>query len=112
VAILPYAIVEGACPNCGGFIDTEHLIEGLPCSLCLNGLNLKNQKLSEKTIYNYLLSRRKLYGYKKIVELQKELYEFERFFKKISNKPPWSAQKTWAKRLLKGESFAIIVQQV
>ena len=105
---MPYAIVEGACPNCGGFIDTEHLIEGLPCSLCLNGLNLKNQKLSEKTIYNYLLSRRKLYGYKKIVELQKELYEFERFFKKISNKPPWSAQKTWAKRLLKGESFAII----
>ena len=105
---MPYAIVEGACPNCGGYIDTEHLIKGLPCSLCLNGLNLKDQKISEKIIYNYLLSRKKLYGYKKIVELQEELYEFERFFKKISNKPPWSAQKTWAKRLLKGESFAII----
>ncbi len=107
---MPYAIIEHACPNCGGFIDTERLSKGLPCRVCLNGLeHVKLDKLSLKeNVYINLLTRKKLYGYKEILNIERSVKEFEAFFSKASGKKPWSAQRTWAKRLLKGESFAII----
>jgi reverse gyrase len=50
----------------------------------------------------------KLKESKKLCEVENKLKAFELFFKEITGFSPFSLQRYWAKRVLKGESFSII----
>ncbi len=97
-------VYRGFCPNCRGAVSEERLLEGLPCDRCLprpvgGGL---------ERIARFLLKRGRLMGFYWIWSLQRELAEFERFFEERVGLRLWSAQRSWAKRLLRRESLAII----
>ncbi len=103
------AIFHRLCPNCKGAISDERLQEKLPCSKCLpKKVKEENFRDLIRKIYLELKTSGNLKYYAEFYELERELENFERFFEsKIGNRL-WSAQKTWARRLIKGESFTII----
>jgi len=110
---LPFTVICRVCPNCEGAISSERLELGLPCEKCLPACDLRyeeylREKEKIKFIYEKLLFKNKLLKFKKIYDLETEFKDFLKFFKTITGKTPWSAQRTWAKRLIRGESFAII----
>lgn len=111
-------IYRHACPNCGGEIDDYRLSLRAPCSKCLpdkeferalSEVNKKNafeRAAALKIYYKYLKRRGR---FEKLIEEEKALEDFVKFFEKATGGfKPWSAQKTWAKRALKGNSFSIV----
>lgn len=102
---------DGLCPNCGGPIYNDRLSEGLPCRACLPRIpdeyerNLNDKKI----IFDQLKKENKLINFDKNVVFKiAQIDESIRFFKKVTNREPWSIQRTWIKRLLKGYSFSIV----
>jgi len=105
-----------ACPNCGGTISDLRLLYKAPCEECLPE-DVFRKIASEVAGYGRL-ERLKLYarniykargeGLAKIIREEEELNKFENFFAQATGFSMWSAQRTWAKRLLRGESFSII----
>ena len=99
-------IIKGMCPNCGGAISEERLLKGLPCRKCLPSKYLglvKSEGLRE------VLSRiGRVNGLVDLFLLEDELEEFSEFFKRVLGKDLWSIQLAWARRMLSGESFALI----
>ncbi len=93
-------IIRRGCPNCGESIDDTRLTEGFPCNRCIQDTG--------KDICEYLEKVKKLKGFKSFCEVEKKLNSFENFFEKSIGSKPWSLQKLWAKRALKGKSFAVI----
>lgn len=109
------AIYERLCPNCGGPIRASRLEKGLPCTRCLVLDSNEEKKLASLDYYNRLLkvynkltNNQRIMGYITLVDMEGELLSFSRFFKRITGFQLWSAQKTWARRLLFNESFAIV----
>ncbi|WP_229657727.1 reverse gyrase [Thermocladium modestius] len=101
----PPALYRWACPNCGGLIDSRRLGAGLPCRSCLpneleNGDLLGTLRELEKL---GTLKRMKpiLYMYTKYNELNE-------LFKESTGFEMWGAQRVWARRLVRGKSFAVI----
>ena len=47
-------------------------------------------------------------GYERIYSLHAEAEELERFFERAIGSQPWGAQRTWIKRIVRGDSFSII----
>ncbi|MCE4606183.1 MAG: reverse gyrase, partial [Desulfurococcales archaeon] len=92
------------CPNCGGPITAERLEKGLPCERCLpnpvkGGVGEVYRALRENGVT----------GRYSLLWIQEREYErFREFFEKANGSSLWSAQTSWAKRLLNGQSFAII----
>ena len=101
------AIYQHLCPNCRGDIDEDRLEHKLPCRECLPSPP-NNKCYDKKTIGELLKKNRRLKGYRLIYELEVKLEEFQQFFKSVTGNSLWPAQRLWAKRLLQGESFAII----
>lgn len=107
------AIFREMCPNCGRRIDDERLEHKVPCENCLPQIN---KDLLEAKSYRDLLlllerELRKfgtLKNYRKIIQEERELMEFEEFFQKVMGSRLWSAQRTWARRVLQNKSFAIL----
>jgi len=104
------AVYADLCPVCGGPVSSRRLSLGLPCSTCLpegevppgvEHLDIEERvkkiasRLKGPTVYHYLSA---------LVDMVSEL---EGLFSKCVGKGFWSLQRTWALRLLKGESFAI-----
>mgnify|MGYP000209182638 CR=1 FL=1 len=107
-------IFEGLCPNCNGSISDERLLLGAPCKQCLPvaGRTLKTYSALPYTSYQVKIAGLlekfgTLREYKTISELSRAVLEFEELFKKAVGSKLWSAQREWAKRVLKGVSFAI-----
>ncbi len=103
----PLVMYRNACPNCGGSITSDRLSRGLPCHRCLPDEYLYRIK----TIQDLIDVLRELNNLKnlKIIEKFYEEYEkFEKLFEKAVNAKMWGAQRLWARRLIKGKSFAII----
>lgn len=95
-----------SCINCGGPTDDYRLSRGLPCRKCLPEIP---KDTSIPNIYKILKKTKKLKkGYSEVYRLYKELEEFSELFEKALDSRPWSAQKTWAKRVLRGVSFSIV----
>ncbi len=106
------AVFRGLCPNCGGPISSERLALGLPCSSCLPQTprlpsNLP-RSLLVKEVGGRLAETGNLKAYWRLLDMEEGLADFESFFEKATGFRLWSAQRTWARRLLLGESFAII----
>ncbi|MEM4731964.1 MAG: reverse gyrase [Desulfurococcaceae archaeon] len=108
-------IYRHACPNCGGSISDERLLLKAPCEACLPEEEFKayvdlvaNADKSRRLKIYYSLVHREG-RLKELVEEETLFRKFELFFQKATNGfMMWSAQKAWAKRLLRGESFSII----
>ena len=109
------ALFEHACPNCEGRISDERLLMGVPCEKCLPLNNKELRDLYSKMkplefkikIMEILKKQGNLQKYYSLVEVERELAEFEALFKKGTGSRLWSAQREWARRVLKGVSFAI-----
>lgn len=111
-------IYRHACPNCGGEIDDYRLSAKAPCSKCLPSSAFKKalreikegnalERAAILKIYSKYLRREGRFA--KLIEEERKLEEFTEFFEKATRGlRPWSAQKTWAKRALKGNSFSIV----
>lgn len=115
----PHGIYRHACPNCGGPIDDYRLIFKAPCSKCLDEEGFKavikdlNGEITRLQLlelyYNKLSKKLKESGdLRKLMEKEKVLKDFERFFEKATGFKMWSAQRMWARRILKGSSFSIV----
>ncbi len=101
-----HGIYRYACPNCGGEISDLRLFYGLPCSKCLPKIELKRYDVLE--LGNILRKHGILKEYKWFYETEKKLRRIEEFFNKATGSRFWSAQRTWARRVLRGKSFAIV----
>lgn len=122
--IFPYKVVNvraflrGMCPNCEGLITDERLVNRLPCRKCLQDSQIGELCYRDKSVedyYQWLIQVEKLLkknntlkAYKNIVELEREVEMYNRFFKKIIGNNLWSAQRAWAKRVLQNKSFTIL----
>ncbi|MEM0045140.1 MAG: hypothetical protein QW229_03535, partial [Desulfurococcaceae archaeon] len=111
-----HGIYRHACPNCGGPISDLRLLYKAPCERCLPEDRF-NKVISEVSGEANRLELLKKYrelltvegNIKKLVDEEAELNEFEEFFKSATRGfKMWSAQRMWAKRLLRRESFCII----
>ena len=98
-------VYRHACPNCGGPAEAERLEKGLPCTRCLP---VEPSELSVRGIAEALAARGTLAGYAWLHALEDEYEAFARFFEEKTGSRPWSAQRSWARRLLALESMAII----
>ncbi|GAB6148028.1 reverse gyrase [Stetteria hydrogenophila] len=96
---------RGACPNCGGKISAERLSKGLPCSACLPE---PPRSASVESVARALSRRGALAGYAWLYALEEAYKDFSAYFRGKTGSSLWSAQKSWARRLLRLESMAII----
>ncbi len=92
------------CPNCGGDIEAGRLAAGLPCRSCLPG----EVQGGVYEIAGELERLGRLRGYSWLYMLESEYRRFEEYFHSKVGMKPWSAQRSWARRLLMGDSLAII----
>ncbi|NPA32863.1 MAG: reverse gyrase, partial [Aquificae bacterium] len=92
------ALFEGLCPNCGGEISSERLLKGLPCPECLP------EEVSREEVCGHI-GEGKLAEY---CDLNQELRKWEDFFKEKLGTSPWSLQRSWARKVFLGRSFALL----
>jgi reverse gyrase len=97
-------ILSNGCPNCGGPIKADRLEKGLPCEKCLP----RPVEGGVREIYRALREKGTARRYSILWIQEKEYERFSDFFRRANGGKLWSAQRTWAKRLLNGQSFAII----
>ena len=107
-------LLRHLCPLCGGSISENELRRGLPCSKCAQAIKIPLHKvvgIKKGTSLNLTTALSSTYAaLEPIIKVitRDELENFEMFFHKITGKYFWSIQKSWAKRMLSGESFALI----
>ena len=75
---------------------------GLVCSRCLE------EAEGKQNILRLLKEKGKIQNLEKVYNCEKKLEEFEKFFERITGFKLWSLQKSWAKRVFLGRSFAIV----
>ncbi|WP_016730803.1 reverse gyrase [Saccharolobus islandicus] len=101
---------KNSCPNCGGDISADRLLNGLPCETCLpyiNGIDGVDNISKVKALYNILLDNDKIKNY---WNLYYNITTFETVFKYFKDKTgyePWSLQKLWLRRLVSNQSFTM-----
>lgn len=113
-----HAIFRELCPNCGGPVTDDRLDNRLPCHSCLpslKGVKKAGSNLSTmeyisflREVVSHLEKNGKVGRLGEVVRLEEELSRFVDFFEKAVGSKPWSAQVTWARRVLKGSSFAVL----
>lgn len=89
------SIFKGLCPNCSKDIDTIRLEKGLPCKECLPEESLNKHNLKEGDL-------------KEIFKINEEVEKWIHHFVNHIKSKPWALQITWAKRVLTGNSFALL----
>lgn len=92
------ALFEGLCPNCGGEISSERLYSGLPCEVCLP------EEVDRKRLCSVIEEG----NLRKICDVEEEVKQWERLFKEKIGSDPWSLQRSWAKKVFLGRSFALL----
>lgn len=98
---MSYAVYRRSCPNCGGSISEERLKIGLPCERCL-------PDPSGGSAIAALRQSGKLMAYEEIAKLNEGAAELTSLFERAVGGKPWGAQRSWIKRLVRGDSFSII----
>ncbi len=104
-----------SCPNCGGTASDYRLIYKAPCEKCLpDNIFKKIVSSVDRSDYYQLMKAYaenvvKLKHLREIISLEDEVRKLEAFFSDATGGYRfWSAQRTWARRVLKGKSFSII----
>ena len=109
-----YLYIKNKCFNCGSDIFSERLKYSIPCendideNLFNKLKEIKDKKQLYEILYNNLLQKNKLFGFKYIYEIEKRTEEFLDMFKKALDSEPWSIQIAWFKRLYMKSSFSMI----
>ncbi|MCE4628632.1 MAG: reverse gyrase [Desulfurococcales archaeon] len=99
------AVYRHSCPNCLGPNTEERLSQGLPCERCLSEPPKQKSILS---IYEALKREGTLREYRELARLEEESERLIEFFRRAVGSRPWGAQRTWARRLVRGDSFSIV----
>ncbi|MCE4612548.1 MAG: reverse gyrase [Desulfurococcales archaeon] len=112
-------IYRSSCPNCGRPNSEERLRVGLPCWRCLpdkESARIRALVKSDTGLVNVgydviaeslrKAGSLKLYGH--VDRLESEARSLISFFEKLVRSKPWGAQRAWARRLVRGDSFSII----
>ncbi|NPA04670.1 MAG: reverse gyrase [Crenarchaeota archaeon] len=97
-----------SCPNCGGPTGDARLQARLPCPLCLPHW-VAAERIED--VWRAVAEEGRLRREGRLnyyAELERRVREVEELFEKATGCRLWSAQRMWAKRVLKGKSFAII----
>ncbi|MEZ0319554.1 MAG: reverse gyrase [Pyrobaculum sp.] len=102
---LPLAVYLHSCPNCGGPITSDRLASGLPCVECLPD-GAKTASLRE--VVDALRRRKALRGLAWVDKFLRDYDEFSQFFRSAVGFEMWGAQRLWARRFVRGKSFAIV----
>jgi len=105
------AIFVSSCVNCGGPVSDERLLLGLPCQNCLGDSEIpRGDDVCELhlRVGEALERLGRLHGFRKTYELARAFAEFLDLFRRATRAEPWSAQKEWMRRVLKGASFPIV----
>ncbi len=100
-------VYRWSCHNCGGPNTEERLARGLPCERCLP--KPSKEKYSIEELYR-ALKRQGTLGerFKEIYRLERDSNELIGLFEALLGSKAWGAQRTWARRLVRGDSFSII----
>ncbi|HIQ04005.1 MAG TPA: reverse gyrase, partial [Desulfurococcales archaeon] len=110
-----HGVYRHSCINCGGETSDIRLHLRLPCEKCLpihhedilN--NFKGKTLTLSDLYNLVIKTSGREGkLKELYILERKVNEVIELFRRILGSEPWSAQKTWIRRVLKGKSFTIV----
>jgi len=114
----PYGFYRHACPNCGGEISDHRLFYKAPCEKCLSERDFKKtlERIRREGLRDYKSIIEAYYkdlknpeGLRQLLDEEVALEDFEEFFEKATRgNKLWSAQRTWARRVLKKKSFSII----
>ncbi len=100
------ALFTNLCPNCEGEIKDHRLRIKHPCEVCIDReIDIDD---FEKLVELIKLNLNRPGKYDIIADTYIKLNEFSHFFNRVTGKYPWSAQKSWAKRLFLGKSFSIV----
>ena len=106
---MPFAIFQHLCPNCGERISADRLEEGLACSKCLPVEAVgKEVHYQQPPLCELLRERGNLRNYRWVCYLHESEKAFEEFFRRHLGFDLWSLQRVWARRVILGESFALI----
>ncbi len=104
-----------SCPNCYGVNSDLRLNLKAPCIKCVDEEKVFKivRETGLKDYYRlmkaYAENVRILKNLRKILSIEEQLNELEEFFSDATGGYRfWSAQRTWARRVLKGKSFSII----
>ena len=113
--LMVHGVYRHSCINCGGETSDIRLHLRLPCEKCLpihhedilN--NFKGKTLTLSDLYNLVIKTSGREGkLKELYILERKVNEVIELFRRILGSEPWSAQKTWIRRVLKGKSFTIV----
>ncbi len=99
-------VYRHACPNCGGPIGEDRLRNRLSCHKCLP--DAPNREVTLEQSYRLLEEAGSLKGLESLYELERESREIIDFFTRVLGSRPWGAQRTWARRVARRDSFSII----
>jgi reverse gyrase len=102
---LPLVVYLHSCPNCGGPITSDRLAAGLPCRECLPR-EVRARSVAE--VVEALRRRRALRDMAWVGEYLRAYEEFSAFFRGVVGYEMWGAQRLWARRLVRGKSFAVV----
>ncbi|MGC9049949.1 reverse gyrase [Pyrobaculum sp.] len=102
---IPLVVYLHSCPNCGGPVTSDRLALGLPCRECLPE---GSKATSIREVVAALRRRRALRGLAWVDTYLRSYEEFSAFFKEVVGFEMWGAQRLWARRLVRGKSFAIV----
>ncbi len=92
------ALFKNLCPNCGGDITSKRLLAGLPCERCLP------EELPKEVVCSSVQRGR----LKELCGFYERVRRWEEHFLNSFRVPPWSLQRSWAKKVFLNRSFALL----
>ena len=95
-------IYARGCPNCQGPISHVRLSRGYPCRRCLPE--------PQEDVCQGLRKQKRLLNMAPFCEVRDKEQGFTAFFEKAVGNPPTALQRSWIRRALMGESFAMTAQ--
>ena len=98
-----------SCINCHGENEDYRLSRGLPCIRCIPDVVEKPDIEELYKIMKKIGTLKKTY--RELYKLHRGLEELNKLFYKTLESRPWSAQRTWATRVLKARASRLWLLQ-
>jgi len=99
-------VYRHSCPNCGGPASEERLTGIGVCDRCIPpGVDPGGDV---ESVYTALKKLGTLKRFEELYRLEKGSRRLIDFFEELVGSRPWGAQRTWIRRLVRGDSFSII----